>query len=222
MHSKKVKVLFFNISIFLSLLIKVQLFAAVKNQNSCQAFYSISQPLLEIEKPHHLVIKVGKENSVSLPSENPYYTKNLTLKPIAHALSQVLSTRTAEEQIKIDNELTKLVGSEFGMGFKTKDGKPFHVRVNGFPALIKESDFNATIKGIQPVLKRMRHILQVFTSNPKAKPSDYDLKYLSIEEINTIIKAIKTSPYLDEAINNPKMKNYPFGSVLESMLPSEI
>ncbi|MCK6597746.1 MAG: circularly permuted type 2 ATP-grasp protein [Bdellovibrionaceae bacterium] len=213
MHSKKAKIIFFNISIFLGLLANVPLDASVKNKNSCHAFYSISQSLLQVKNPHDLTIKVDGNKSVLLPSENPYYDRNLTLKPIAEALSEILTTRTADEQIRIDNELTRLVGSELGMGFKTKDGNPFHVRVNGLPALIKESDFNSTIKGIQPVLKRMRHILQVFTSNPKAKPADYNLKYLSQEEIYTIIEAIKTSPYLDEAINNPKMKNYPFGSV---------
>jgi len=160
------------------------------------------------------VIPISSESGiVKLKADNPYFDRTGKAKPVAQGILEVLNTRHPRTQSEIDVQETEALGKTYGMGFKKKDGTPFYVKMNGMPATLEKQDFNNLVDGMAPTFKIMRHILQVFMSNPDAKPEEYGLNHLSVEEVRYIIKEMKDSPYFDAATTGKDLKNYKFGSV---------
>jgi uncharacterized circularly permuted ATP-grasp superfamily protein len=193
---------------------------AVNVSNSCVAIFQKQV----VERPNAStfynrtnlpqVIPIQAESGiVKMRADNPYFDKDGKVKIVARSLMKVLEKRTPEEQKAIDSQLTEMLGQEFGMGFKKKDGTPFYVKMNGMPAALEKSDFNKLVKGMEPTFRLMRNILQTFMSNPDAKPEEYGLTHLTKEEVQYIINEMKSSPYFDKVTTNRNLKKYKFGSV---------
>ena len=195
---------------------------AVESVNTCRAVFSASSlvlasalvsPLLgRTETPNALSIRTTEGKIVNLAADNPYFDLSGQARDYTKPILSVIENRSAKEQSGIDESLTAGL-ADFGMGFKKKDGTPFDVKVNGLPASVPQAEFNKFVAGMEPVLVKMRRVLQVFMSNPNAAPEAYGLDHLSREQVKYIIDEMKNSPYFEPLSVDPSMKDYEFGSV---------
>ncbi len=209
-HSKQMKAL--------ALILATQISSvsfAVNKVNSCSAIFqkSASEPFYQQTVLPQVIPITSESGIVKLKADNPYYDRDGKAKTVAKSLLEVLNFRSPKEQAELDAVETEVLGKTYGMGFKKKDGTPFYVKMNGMPAALEKKDFNNLVEGMSPTFKIMRNILQVFMSNPNAKPEEYGLNHLSKEEVQYIINEMKSSPYFDSSTLSKNLKKYKFGSV---------
>jgi uncharacterized circularly permuted ATP-grasp superfamily protein len=148
-----------------------------------------------------------------LPADHPYVDSAGKPRPEFAHIWEFLTSYSAETVARLQEAVTR-VFEGFGMNFKNKKGKVFTPKVNLIPATIEKKQFDEIIKGIELTLNIKRKILQVFMSDPNAKPKAYGLKHVSKEEIKRLIHEMKSSPYFDPQTVNQNLHNYNFISVV--------
>jgi uncharacterized circularly permuted ATP-grasp superfamily protein len=204
---------------------ETSVYAGVQNGDRCYSFYGNGSSSVAVagffktasasSAADRIPVR-GSDGIFQLASDHPFIYKvngEFILRPNVAELGTLVMSRSPEIQHELNQRATSVLGAYFGMGFKTKDGRPFDVRLNAIPVTVNKTVVDSIAKGMEPTLQKMREILQVFLSNPSAPVEAYQFKNIDRKEVEQIIKDLKESPYYEAAAVHPDLKDYPFGSV---------
>lgn len=138
--------------------------------------------------------------------------------PAVRTLWEIYNKREGSAHWLLDQEISKAHALN-EMSFQTRNPKTGNydqtvaVPVNSRVAVIQEKHWKSLVESTGPVLRALRELLQNIYSNKQHNKSNLKIESLPKEIQDTIIKIVDESIYLEPALIDPVMKNYPFLAV---------
>ncbi len=133
----------------------------------------------------------------------------------AAEVAKIYNQRSSAEHIRIDREMTQKHAA-LEMNFQVKNPKTGNydkfqaVPVNTRTVVMSESAYSELIDAIEPVMQRLRKLLQNVYSGKPMTPQGLGLQAIPDADAKFFAEVIKSSMYLEQQLIDPVMADYPF------------